>query len=157
MVPHLRILSHLVSSCFLGFMYSVLKYISNEGNFFKRRKSKHFCLKYLSLPCKIYHSFHWQTFILNELSSVHSLQFIDIHYLIASYNLYIITLSWTSLVAQTVKRLPTIQEIWIQFLGQEDLLEKQMATCFSILAWKIPWMEEPGRLQSMGLQRVRHD
>ena len=60
-------------------------------------------------------------------------------------------------MAQTVKRLPTIQEIWIQFLGQEDLLEKQMATCFSILAWKIPWMEEPGRLQSMGLQRVRHD
>ena len=60
-------------------------------------------------------------------------------------------------MAQTVKRLPTIQEIWVQSLGQEDLLEKEMATCFSILAWKIPWMEEPGRLQSMGLQRVRHD
>ena len=60
-------------------------------------------------------------------------------------------------MAQTVKRLPTIQEIWVQSLGQEDLLEKEMATRFSILAWKIPWMEEPGRLQSMGLQRVRHD
>ena len=56
-----------------------------------------------------------------------------------------------------VKCLPTMQETWVQSLGQEDLLEKEMTTCFSILAWKIPWMEEPGRLQSMGLQRVRHD
>ena len=62
-----------------------------------------------------------------------------------------------SLVAQTVKRLPTMQETWVQSLGQEDLLEKEMATHSSILAWKIPWTEEPGRLQSMGLQRVRHN
>ena len=53
-------------------------------------------------------------------------------------------------MAQTVKRLPTIQETWVQSLGQEDLLEKKMAIHFSILAWKIPWTEEPGRLQSMG-------
>ena len=46
---------------------------------------------------------------------------------------------------------------WVQSLGQEDLLEKEMATHSSIIAWKIPWMEEPGRLQSMGLQRVGHD
>ena len=56
-----------------------------------------------------------------------------------------------------VKRLPTMQETQVQFLGQEDLLEKEMATHSSILASKIPWTEEPGRLQSMGLQRVRHD
>ena len=56
-----------------------------------------------------------------------------------------------------VKRLPTMQEIWVQSLGREDLLEKKMATHSSILAWKVPWMEEPGKLQSMGLQRVRHD
>ena len=56
-----------------------------------------------------------------------------------------------------VKRLPTMQETWVQSLGQEDLLEKEMATHSSILAWKIPWTEEPGKLQSMGLQRVRHD
>ena len=62
-----------------------------------------------------------------------------------------------SLVAQTVKRLPTMQETWVQSLGQEDLLEKEMATHSSILAWKIPWTEEPGRLQSMGSQRVRHN
>ena len=62
-----------------------------------------------------------------------------------------------SLVAQTVKRLPTMQETRVQSLGWEDLLEKEMATHFSILAWKIPWMEEPGRLQSMGSQRVGHD
>ena len=67
------------------------------------------------------------------------------------------SLSWTSLVAQTVKRLPTMQETRVQSLSREDLLEKAMATHSSILAWKIPWTEEPGRLQSMGSQRVGHD
>ena len=60
-------------------------------------------------------------------------------------------------MAQTVKHLPTMQEIWVRSLGREDLLEKEMATPSSILAWKIPRTEEPGRLQSMRLQRVRHD
>ena len=60
-------------------------------------------------------------------------------------------------MAQTVMRLPTMWETWVQSLGQEDLLEKEMATHSSILAWKIPWTEEPGRLQSMGLKRVGHD
>ena len=55
-----------------------------------------------------------------------------------------------SLVAQTVKNLPAMQEAWVQSLGQEDPLEKEMATHSSILAWRIPWIEEPGRLQSMG-------
>ena len=63
----------------------------------------------------------------------------------------------TSLVAQTVKRLPTVWETRVQSLGREDLLEKEVATHSSTLAWKIPWMEEPGRLQSVGSQRVRHD
>ena len=62
-----------------------------------------------------------------------------------------------SLVAQTVKRLPAMWETWIQFLGREDSLEKEMAIHSSTLAWKIPWTEEPDRLQSMGLQRVGHD
>ena len=60
-------------------------------------------------------------------------------------------------VAQTVKRLPAMRETRVRFLGQEDPLEKEMAIHASTLAWKIPWMEEPDRLQSMGLQRVRHD
>ena len=60
-------------------------------------------------------------------------------------------------MAQTVERLPTMQETWVQSLGREDLLEKEMATHSGILAWKTPRMEEPGRLQSMGSQRVRHD
>ena len=63
----------------------------------------------------------------------------------------------TSLVAQTVKRLPTMRETWVQSLGREDLLEKEMATHSSIFAWKIPWTEKPGGLQSMGSQRVGHD
>ena len=60
-------------------------------------------------------------------------------------------------MAQTVKHLPTMQETRVRSLGQEDTLEKEMATHSSTLAWKIPWMEERGRLQSMGSQRVRHD
>ena len=62
-----------------------------------------------------------------------------------------------SLVTQMVKSLPAMQETWVQSLGQEDPLEKEMATLSRILAWRIPWMEEPGRLQSMGSQRVGHD
>ena len=56
-----------------------------------------------------------------------------------------------------VKCLPTMRETWVQSLDQEDLLEKEMATHYSILAWKIPWTEKPGRLQSMGSRRVGHD
>ena len=56
-----------------------------------------------------------------------------------------------------VKRLPSMWETWVRSLGGEDPLEKEMATHSNILAWKIPWMEEPRRLQSMGLQRVGHD
>ena len=55
-----------------------------------------------------------------------------------------------------IKLLPTVQETWVQSLGWEDALKKEMATQSSILAWKITWTEEPGRLQSMGLQRVGH-
>ena len=65
--------------------------------------------------------------------------------------------SGASLVAQLVKNLPAMQETWVPNLGQEDLLEEGMATHSSILAWRIPWTEEPDRLQSMGLQRVGHD
>ena len=60
-------------------------------------------------------------------------------------------------MAQTVKRLPTMQETWVRSLGREDPLEKEMATHSSTLAWKIPWAEERGRLQSIGPQRVGHD
>ena len=64
---------------------------------------------------------------------------------------------WASLVTQRVKHLPAMQETWDQSLGWEDPLEKGVETHSSILAWRIPWMEEPGGLQSTGLQRVRHD
>ena len=60
-------------------------------------------------------------------------------------------------MVQMVNNLPAMQETWIQSLGQEDPLEKGMATHSSILAWEIPWTEEPGGLQSMGSQRVGHD
>ena len=56
-----------------------------------------------------------------------------------------------------IKNLPAIQETWVQSLGREDPLEEGMAACSSVLAWRVPWTEEPGGLQSMGLQRVRLD
>ena len=66
--------------------------------------------------------------------------------------------SWgTSLVAQMVKCLPAVWETWVQSLGQKDPVEEEMTTHSSILAWEIPWIEEYGELQSMGLQRVGHD
>ena len=67
------------------------------------------------------------------------------------------TETWASLVAQMIKNLPVMQETWDWSLGQEVPLEKEMVTHSSILAWRIPWTEEPGELQSMGLQRVKHD
>ena len=63
----------------------------------------------------------------------------------------------TSLIAQSVKNLPAMQETQVRFLGQEDPLEKKMATHSRILAWRIPWTAKPGRLQSIASQRVEHD
>ena len=64
---------------------------------------------------------------------------------------------WASLMAQRLKHLPTMRETWVRSLGREDPLGEDMATHSTILAWRIPWMEEPGGLQSTGSQRVRHD
>ena len=71
--------------------------------------------------------------------------------------IYVGSYIWTFLVAQMVKHLPTMRETRVQSLSWEDPLEKETATHSSTLAWKIPWTEEPGRLQSMGSQRVGHD
>ena len=70
---------------------------------------------------------------------------------------FFLLLSRASLVAQRLKCLPARRETWVQSLGREDPLEKEMATHSSILAWRIPWTKEPGRLQSTGSQRVGHD
>ena len=79
--------------------------------------------------------------------------------LIKMFIIFVLPFQWVgaSLVAQRLKRLPPMQETRVRSLGQEDPLEKEMVTHSSILAWRIPWMEKPGRLQSMGSQRVRHD
>ena len=71
-----------------------------------------------------------------------------------------VSLSWVSysaLVAQTVKNLPAMRETWVRSLGWEDPLEEGMATHSSILAWRVPWTEEPGCLQFIGSQRLRHN
>ena len=67
---------------------------------------------------------------------------------------HIIITIWASLIAQLVKHLPAMQETWVRSLGQEDPLEKEMATHSSILAWRIPGTEEPGGIQSMGSQEL---
>ena len=87
------------------------------------------------------------------------------HFFKASYNskgyvchiLISSEIIWTSLVAQRLKHLPAMWETWVRSLVREDPLEKEMATHSSILAWRIPWTKEPGRLQSTASQRVRHD
>ena len=70
---------------------------------------------------------------------------------------YPLQYSWTPLVAQTAKNPPAMQETWVQSLGLEDPLQKRMDTHSSILTWRIPWTEEPGGLQPMGSQRVKHE
>ena len=77
--------------------------------------------------------------------------------MVVLFLVFLRNLHTNSLVAQMVKYLPAMQETWVQSLGQEDPLEKEMATHSSTLAWKITWTEEPCRPQSMGLQRVGHD
>ena len=68
-----------------------------------------------------------------------------------------VLISWASLVVQTIKNPPAMRETWVPSLGWEDPLEEGMGTHSRILSWRIPWTEEPGRLQSMGSQRVRHN
>ena len=77
--------------------------------------------------------------------------------ILANQTTLIYGLYWASLVTQTVKNLPAMQEHQVRSLGWEDPLEEGMSTHSSILVWRIPWTEEPGRLQSIGLHRVRHD
>ena len=88
------------------------------------------------------------------------LYLVTMYQFLMSMNLFLfctqIHLHWASIVAQTVKNLPAVQETQVRSLGQEDPLEKVLASHSSILAWRIPWTEEPDRLQSMG-HRVRHN
>ena len=94
---------------------------------------------------------------------VHITFFLSIHPLVDTWAAFIFgflfnaSVNRASLVAQMVKHLPAMRETWVRSLGRKDPLEKEMATHSSTLAWKIPWKEDPGRLQSMGSQRVRHD
>ena len=89
----------------------------------------------------------------SSFGSFDTVLLINLHKLLGQLNIA----KWAFLVAQTVKSLPVMQETQVWFLGWKDPLEKEMATHFSILAWRIPWTEELGELQSMGSQRVRHD
>ena len=99
----------------------------------------------------------WQeTVQIHGLGTIELLPLCDI-FPIKKWNLITPPWTWASLVAQMVKKLSAAQETWVQSLGREDALEKGMAACSSILAWKIPWTEESGRLQSIGVQRIRQD
>ena len=97
--------------------------------------------------------------LVNSFESLHPYVCIEFSASCVSFQLYEILefMSQASLMAQMVKNLPAMQETQVQSLGWEDPLEKGMATYSSILAWRIPWTEEPGELQSIGSQRVGHD
>ena len=115
--------------------------------------------------------YHWVTretpklFFLNKVLNVYKNIYSEPHrYTIQIQQLIIVTFTqslpyrvWAFLMAQIVKNAPAIQETWVWSLGWEDPLEEGMAAHSSILAWRIPWTEEPGGLQSMGSQRLRHD
>ena len=79
---------------------------------------------------------------------------IPAHGMFSFWKLLLSFMFWAPLVAQMVKNLPVMQDTWVRSLGQADALEKGTATCPSVPAWRIPWTEEPGRLQSMGSQRI---
>ena len=83
--------------------------------------------------------------------------FFSFSFFLSFFFFYHLLYARSSWVAQTVKRLSTMWETWVRSLGREDPLEKEMAIHSSTIAWKIPWTEEPGRLQSMGSQRVGHN
>ena len=100
-------------------------------------------------------SFWSSSFI--DILFFHSNLFYCVDFLLNVLNHILKGYVWVSLVVHMVKCLLAMRKTWVQSLDWKDPLEKEMATHSSTLAWKIPWMEEPGRLQSMGLQRIRHD
>ena len=95
----------------------------------------------------LWYAFHFFIYICNDINQV---------FICASKNLTSIILWWASLVVQLVKNLPAMQKNWVWSLGWEDTLEKEMAAPLHILAWRIPWTEKPGRLESIGSPSVRH-
>ena len=135
-----------------------------EGDDGLKATSTAICM-YLSLDFYLLRklSFHYSGRIFEQVSASDfkctepSFDSHDHESIVKKLNGYLGCTCWASLVAQTVKRLPTMQETRLRSLGRKDLLEKAMVTHSSTLAWKIPWTKEPGRLQSMGLQRVGHD
>ena len=107
-----------------------------------------------------YLNFYWYTLDATSSLLLSSQLFLSLYYVAlcgSVFSLTVITITFISLVDQMVNCLPTMRGTRVWFLGREDLLEKEMATHSSTLAWKIPWTEEPGRLQSMGSQRAGHD
>ena len=96
------------------------------------------------------------TIVIIQVMKIFFVQFFCV-FLPSLLNIFCLNLKQSSLVAQRLKCLPPMRETWVWFLGQGDPLEKEMVTHSRILAWKIPWMEKPGRLQSTGSQRVRHN
>ena len=113
----------------------------SKGSYPLRDRTHVSCVSYVSRQT-LYHCATWEA-----LSILHTIYY------------FIDTILWNGDLpsGSAVKNPPAMQETWVQFLGWEDPLKKEMATDSSILAWRIPWTEDPGGLQSTGLQRVKHD
>ena len=112
-------------------------------------------VKYLKVPGLI-HLIAACLYLLTNISPFHSFSLGPSNHQFA-FHFYKLDIIWVHVLAQTVKRLTAMRKTGVWFLGWEDPLEKEMAIHSSTLAWKIPWTEEPDRLQSMGSQRVGHD
>ena len=130
-------------------------YILIENIYFQTQEMKRYeSLLAVCSWAKVYLLWAWEKLESSEPGQ--PLRFYDTMHI--AFNLcWFIRCYRASLVAQMVKHLPAVRETQVWSLGEEDPLKKEMATHSSILAWKIPWTEEPGRLPSMGSQRVRHD
>ena len=132
---------------------------SSKKSNFTLLKYNHNCSLIKGVKIKLYNSlstnsiwYHVQDLVKEKLLRLHYLKcFVITDSWLVNINI------WASLVAQTLKNLPAVQETWVQSLGLEDPLEKGKATHSSVLAGRIPWIEEPGRLQSLVSKRVRHD
>ena len=92
-----------------------------------------------------------------DIKTIHSFISVILNRYNGIFSIILCKCDWASLVAQRLKRLPAMQETWVQSLGQEDPLEEEMATHSSILAWRIPLTEEPGEIQATELQKVGHN
>ena len=149
-IKNVSIYVYIISDFLCLLVFSLVKFIHLYYWLYCTCYSQYFIFIFISYFISLFH--------IHPFKLSHTGYLCFIHFLLINLKWSLINLKWrTSLVAQTVKQSSTMRETRVQSLGWEDPLEKEMAIHSSTIAWKIPQTDEPGRLQSMGLQRVGHD